>query len=86
MSDATPAARRLLVQGVLASTAQLVRSVRDGRPPGEVRSLMSERRRMLRELGSGTAAPEGIAALGVLEQAVAESDRTLEYLLGVPGN
>lgn len=41
---------------------------------------------MLRELGSGTAAPEGIAALGVLEQAVAESDRTLEYLLGVPGN
>lgn len=86
MIDATRAARRLLVQGVMASTAQLVRSVRDGREAGEVRGLMSERRRLLGELVEQERGPENASLLVALAQAVAESDRTLEHLLGVPGN
>ena len=85
IGDTRPA-RRLLVQGVMASTAPLVRGVHDGRRPVEVRALMSERRRMLRELIEQEDAPENRETLGFLEQAVAESDRTLEDLLGVPGN
>ncbi|MGC4028536.1 MAG: hypothetical protein QM696_06675 [Steroidobacteraceae bacterium] len=71
---------------MMASTAQLVRSVRDGRQPGEVRDLMSVRRRLLRDLVAQEHAPVNLATLESLEQAVAESDRTLEDLLGAPGN
>lgn len=86
MFGASTAARTLLVQGVMASTAQLVRSVRDGRTVGEVRRLMSERRRLLGELVSQEQSPGGSATMAALAQAVAESDRTLEDLLGVPGD
>lgn len=70
----------------MASTAQLVRSVRDGREAGEVRGLMSERRRLLGELVLQERGPENASLLVALAQAVTESDRTLEDLLGVPGN
>lgn len=86
MTGDTQPARRLLVQGVMASTAQLVRSVRDGRRATEVRGLMSERRRLLHELCAHGRGSEELVTLESLRQAVAESDRTLEDLLGVPGN
>ena len=82
MSPHGPSAQRLLVQGVVASTIQLVRSVRDGRESPVVRRLMLERRRMLAEL----APDEPVAGQGgshwALHAAVVESDRTLEALLG----
>ncbi len=75
------AARRLLVQGVVASTMQLVRSVRDGREPLAVRGLMLERRRMLAELAQDGSVAGLPGALWALQEAVVESDRTLEALL-----
>jgi hypothetical protein len=75
------AAQRLLVLGVTASTSLIVRWLRDGRDRTHVRGLMSERRRMLRELEvdlSGTEFDERLKALGA---AVAESDRTVEELI-----
>lgn len=75
------AAQRLLVQGVIASTMQLVRSVRDGRDAATVRGMMLERRRMLAELSLDEAV-QGPGATWALREAVVESDRTLEALLG----
>jgi hypothetical protein len=66
--------------GITASTLQLVRSLRDGRGRRHLERLMSDRRRMLRELEEGlqgSAFRERLAALGA---AVAESDRTVEEL------
>lgn len=76
------ASQRLLVQGVLASTLQLVRQVRDGREPAAVRGLMGERRRMLAELARDVESIAGAGSLAALSAAMAESDRTLEALLG----
>lgn len=82
MSGTARASQRLLVQGVLASTMQLVRHVRDGREPAAVRSLMGERRRMLSQLAQDVDAIAGAGSLAALTAAMAESDRTLEALLG----
>lgn len=75
-----PAAQLLLVEGVIASTMQLVRQVRDGQDVSAVRRLMLERRRMLAEI-----APDidpGLAgSMVALRAAVVESDCTLEALL-----
>jgi hypothetical protein len=60
---------------------QLVRSVRDGREPPGVRRLMLERRRMLQQALDETV-PAQVGSLRALHAAVAESDRTLEALLG----
>lgn len=79
---AARASERLLVQGVLASTLQLVRQVRDGRESAVVRSLMGERRRMLAELARDMDVVAGAGSLAALSAAMAESDRTLEALLG----
>jgi hypothetical protein len=79
---AARASQRLLVQGVLASTLQLVRQVGDGREPALVRGLMGERRRMLAELARNMEAIGGAGSLAALAAAMAESDRTLEALLG----
>jgi hypothetical protein len=73
-------AQRLLVQGVVASTMQLVRCIRDGEFPA-VRPLMLERRRMLAELAQDETAQTLPGATWALHEAVAESDRTLEALL-----
>jgi hypothetical protein len=75
-------AQRLLVQGVLASTSHLVRELRDGAAPATLRRLMAERRRMLGELGTCVASPDFLASMQALNAAVAESDRTVEALIG----
>lgn len=74
-------AQRLLVQGVLASTIQLVRFLRDGGETVELRRLMSERRRMLRALAAGQEGPVDSQRMRALQAAVAESDRTMEALM-----
>ncbi len=76
------AAQRLLVQGVVASTMQLVHGVRDGREALAVRRLMLERRRMLAELAPGEPVAGQGGTFWALHAAVVESDRTLEALLG----
>lgn len=75
-------AQRLLVQGVLASTSHLVRELRDGAAPAALRQLMAERRRMLGELGATTGGAEFLTSVQALHAAVAESDRTVEALIG----
>jgi hypothetical protein len=75
------AAQQLLVLGVTASTARLVRSLRDGCAGDQIQQLMSERRRMLRELAVGLSGPEFAGRMQALGAAVAESDRTVEALL-----
>jgi hypothetical protein len=75
------AAQLLLVQGVIASTTQLVRLVRDGRDAAAVRRLMRERRRMLAELTRDDAVQGRPGSAWALREAVVESDRTLEALL-----
>jgi hypothetical protein len=81
MNQMVPSAQRLLVQGVVASTLQLVRSVRDGCEPPAVRRLMLQRRRLLAELALDETAPGQRGSIRALRAAVAESDRTLEALL-----
>jgi hypothetical protein len=81
IGDRRPA-QRLLVQGVLASTNQLVRELRDGSAPAVLRELMRERRRMLRELGTALRGGDCRARMHALDAAVAESDRTVEALIG----
>lgn len=76
-----PAAQRLLVQGVMASTTRLVRLLLEGRSGPELRGLMLERRRMLTDLAAELALPEEAAPMVALRAAVVESDRTLETLL-----
>lgn len=66
--------------GITASTLQLVRSLRDGPEGSYLRELMSERRRMLRELEAGSDDPVFQSRLAALRAAVAESDRTVEEL------
>ena len=75
-------AQRLLVQGVLASTSHLVRELRDGAAPAALKALMAERRRMLGELGATLGSPEFHSGVRALNAAVAESDRTVEALIG----
>jgi hypothetical protein len=76
-----PAAQRLLVQGVMASTTRLVRCLLEGHSGPEVRGLMLERRRMLTELAAELALSEQAAPMVALQAAIFESDRTLETLL-----
>jgi hypothetical protein len=75
------AAQLLLAQGVIASTLQLVRSVRDGRETKAVRELMLERRRMLAELTLDDSVQGLPGSAWALREAIVESDRTLEALL-----
>lgn len=82
MNTHGPAAQSLLVQGIVASTMQLVRSVRDGREVPVVQRLMLERRRMLSELAPVETVAGQAGPLCALRAAVVESDRTLEALLG----
>jgi hypothetical protein len=77
--DFTPA-QRLLALGITASTLQLVRSLGEGRGVEQLKGLMSERRRMLRELEAGPVSDVLRSHLTVLGAAVEESDRTVEAL------
>lgn len=76
------AAQRLLVLGVLASTNQLVRGLAEGAPAAKLAGLMRERRRMLGELDAATGGEGFAERLRALSAAVAESDRTVEALIG----
>jgi hypothetical protein len=82
MNAHTPASGRLMAQSVMASTYQLVRGLRDGHPPTSMRRLMGERRELLARLARDVNTPEAVGSLTALRAAVAESDRTLEALLG----
>lgn len=74
--------QKMLARNVMASTQQLVHSLRDGRAPPAIRRLMGERRRLLAELARYVDVPGGDDLLAALEAAVSESDRTLEKLIG----
>jgi len=80
MQDHRPA-QRLLVQGVLASTNQLVRGLSEGLPADRLLELMRERRRMLGELDAVIDGVGFTERMGALSAAVAESDRTVEALI-----
>lgn len=75
-----PAAQRLLALGITASTLQLVRALQNGGGATDLRGLMSERRRLLRELETGCDDPDFMTQLAALRAAVEESDRTVEGL------
>jgi hypothetical protein len=77
-----PAAGRLLARGVTASTFQLVRGMRDARDRATIQHLMAERRRLLAELARYMNTERHVGSLAALSAAVAESDRTLEAMLG----
>jgi hypothetical protein len=76
------AAQRLLLQGVMASTFQLVRGMRDGHESSRLQGLIEERQRMFVELARDVDVPESDGALAALRAAIAESDRTLAALIG----
>jgi hypothetical protein len=78
----SPAARRLLAQNVTAYTYQLVSSLQNARAPAVIRRLMGDRQRLLAELARDVNAKEEVDSLAALRAAVAESDRTLEALIG----
>jgi hypothetical protein len=77
--QATPG-QRLLVQGVLSLTGQIVRSVGTGGPAGRLDVLVEERHRMLRELGECVTDEAAIGCLAALTAAVIESDLALEAI------
>lgn len=77
-----PAAGRLLAQGVTAFTFQLVRQLRDTGQQATIEHLMAERRHLLAQLARYMNAPAHAGLLAALSAAVAESDRTLEVLIG----
>lgn len=79
--ESMPAHGRLLAQGVVASTSQLVRGVRDAADRALIRQLMAERHRQLAELARYMDTDRRVGSLTALAAAVAESDRTLEALL-----
>jgi hypothetical protein len=76
------ASERLLLQGVMAATFQLVRGMRDGHEASRLQGLMQERQRMFRELARDVDVHTGDGALAALSSAIAESDRTLAALIG----
>lgn len=82
MRGAVPAARRLLAQNVTASTFRLVREVSERAPASFIRGLMRERQRQMADLARHVNTGEGAGSLAALKAAVAESDRTLEALIG----
>lgn len=82
MPASVPAEGRLLAQGVVASTLQLVRGVRDAGERAAIEALMAERHRLLGELARFMNTDRHAGSLAALAAAVAESDRTLEAMLG----
>ena len=74
-------AQRLLVQGVLALTAQLVRAIAAGSDAQDVRALMAERQRLLRELGRGIRGERELGCYEAMRAAVTESDVAIAVML-----
>ena len=82
MASCFPASDRLQANSVMAFTHQLVRGLRDGHSTLVMRQMMGERRQLLARLARDVNSPEAVGLLAALQAAVAESDRTLEALLG----
>ena len=74
------ASQRLLTQGVVALTEQMARSLLD-RDQREVRRMMADRHRMLRDLGFSVCDDDALGCLAAMTAAVNESDMALEALL-----
>ena len=72
--------QRLLVRGIFALTHQLVRSVASGRQTA-LPQLMSERHRLLRELGTSVCDDNALGCLAAITAAVQESDMALESMV-----
>ncbi|MEP7311479.1 MAG: hypothetical protein ABI859_02760 [Pseudomonadota bacterium] len=74
-------AQRLLVQGVLATTAQLIRSLGQGSNAAALQGLVAERRRLLRELGRGIGGERELGCYEAMRSAVSESDAAIAVML-----
>lgn len=73
--------QRLRVQGVLAAGAQLVRDVAGQIESRSIDRLMSERRRLLRELRMGIDCARELVCFEAIQAAVDESDRALRRII-----
>ncbi|RYG66683.1 hypothetical protein EON77_17205 [bacterium] len=80
----TRPAQRLRVQGVLAVSFQLVRGAAGALEVERLRGLMSERRRLLRELRNGIDGARELGCFEAMQAAVEESDRALDRILKDP--
>lgn len=77
-------AQRLLVQGVMAVTAQLVRKLgQNGQDDDSaaLQELMAERQRLLRELGRGIRGERELGCYEAMRTAVIESDAAIAVML-----
>ena len=74
-------AQRLLVQGVMAVTAQLLRSLSESLDAAAMRALLAERQRLLRELGRGIRGERELGCYEAMRAAVAESDVAIAVML-----
>jgi hypothetical protein len=81
MARARPAGR-MLAQGVVAATLQLVRAMQGGRDAADIQILMGQRQGLLTQLARKMDDPDHVGSLTALQAAVAESDRALGALLG----
>ena len=72
--------QRLLAQGVIALSGQIVRSLAEGQSASGLGLLREERRRMLRELGESVSDDGAIASLAALTAAVIESELALDQM------
>jgi hypothetical protein len=73
--------QRLRVQSVLAVSALLIRSAGGALEPAGLDRLMSERRRLLRELRDGINCPRELGCFEAMQAAVDESDRALRRIM-----
>ena len=74
-------AQRLLAQGVLAITAQLVRRLGDNGAGTALQGLVAERQRLLRELGRGIRGERELGCYEAMRTAVVESDAAIAVML-----
>jgi hypothetical protein len=72
--------QRLLAQGVIALSGQIVRSLAEGRSVTGLHRLREERQRMLRELGESVTEETSIPSLAALTAAVIESELALDQM------
>ena len=72
--------QRLLAQGVIALSGEIVRALADGRKVAGLGRLREERCRMLRELGEATFDDAAITSLAALTAAVIESELALDFM------
>lgn len=74
-------AQRLRVQALLAVSAQLIRGAGGMIEPDSLDRLMSERRRLLRELRNGIVEQRELGCFEAMEAAVEESDRAIRRIM-----